>query len=57
MKDLVGCIVTYKPNVGHLKLLIDKLNKKDIYATLFDNIPVNGLNSQIVNADRRISFG
>ncbi|AEB95035.1 hypothetical protein Mcup_0930 [Metallosphaera cuprina Ar-4] len=37
--------------------MIDKLNKKDIYATLFDNIPVNGLNSQIVNADRRISFG
>ncbi|MCW1302556.1 MAG: hypothetical protein QXX36_02940 [Candidatus Rehaiarchaeum fermentans] len=57
MKDLVSCIVTYKPNIDHLKLLVDKLNKKDIYATIFDNIPINGLNSQIVNAERIISFG
>ena len=57
MKDLVSCIVTYKPNIEHLKLLVDKLNKLDIYTIIFDNTPVNGLNNQIVNADRIISLG
>ncbi|MEM4086812.1 MAG: hypothetical protein QXR34_10750 [Saccharolobus sp.] len=57
MKDLVSCIVTYKPNIEHLKLLVDKLNKLDIYTIIFDNTPVNGLDNQIVNADRIISLG
>ncbi|MCW1302593.1 MAG: glycosyl transferase family 2 [Candidatus Rehaiarchaeum fermentans] len=57
MKDLVSCIVTYKPNIEHLKLLVDKLNKLDIYTIIFDNTPVNGLDNQIVNAERIISLG
>ncbi|MCW1302566.1 MAG: hypothetical protein QXX36_02990 [Candidatus Rehaiarchaeum fermentans] len=43
MKDLVSCIVTYRPIIDHLKLLVDKLNKLDIYTIIFDSTPVNGL--------------